>query len=84
MEYWQTITILSTTTLADVLALFLKEFAKENMMEEARYKWNEAKYDPANEAFGDLLINLKTTVKQAFDNDVENCIKMFFFGKLPD
>ena len=46
------------TTLTEVLALFRKEFAREDM-KEARYKWNEAIYDPNNETFGDSFINIK-------------------------
>ena len=38
IDIWQTITINPTTTLQDVLQLFRKEFAKEDMREVARYK----------------------------------------------
>ena len=54
-DFWQTITINPTTTLQDVLQLFRKEFAKEDMREVARYKRNEAKYDPTTQTFRDFL-----------------------------
>ena len=41
------------------------------MKEEARYKENETKYDPANETFGDFLKNLKKTAKQVFGDKEE-------------
>ena len=83
IDFWQTITISSTTTLQDVLQLFRKEFAKEDMREVARYKWNEAKYDPTTQSFGDFLKDLKKIAKQAYGDEADKCIKMFLFGKLP-
>ena len=83
IDFWQTITISSTTTLQDVLQLFRKEFAKEDMREVARYKWNEAKYDPTTQTFGDFLKDLKKIAKHAYSDDAVKCIKMFLFGKLP-
>ena len=83
IDFWQTITINPTTTLQDVLQLFRKEFAKEDMREVARYKWNEAKYDPTTQTFGDFLKNLKKIAKQAYGDKADKCIKMFLFGKLP-
>ena len=83
IDFWQTITINPTTTLQDVLQLFRKEFAKEDMREIARYKWNEAKYDPTTQTFGDFLKNLKKIAKQAYGDEADKCIKMFLFGKLP-
>ena len=83
IEYWQSIQITPMTTLKDVLDLFRKEFAKEDLKEVARYKWDQARYDPTTETFGDFLKNLKKTAKQAFGNEADRIIKMFLFGKLP-
>ena len=83
IDFWQTITISSTTTLQGVLQLFRKEFAKEDMREVAQYKWNEAKYDPTTQTFGDFLKDLKKIAKQAYGDEADKCIKMFLFGKLP-
>ena len=83
IDFWQTITINSTTTLQDVLQLFRKEFAKQDSREVARYKWNEAKYDPTTQTFGDFLKDLKKIAKQAYGDEADECIKMFLFGKLP-
>ena len=83
IDFWQTITINPTTTLQDVLQLFRKEFAKEDMREVARYKWNEARYDPTTQTFGDFLKDLKKIAKQAYGDAADKCIKMFLFGKLP-
>ena len=82
IDFWQTITISSTTTLQEVLQLFGNEFAKEDMREVARYKWNEAKYDPTTQTFGDFLKDLKKIAKQAYGDEADKCIKMFLFGKL--
>ena len=66
-----------------MLELFRKEFAKEDLKEVARYKWDQARYDPTTETFGDFLKRLKKTAKQVFGNEADNVIKMFLFGKLP-
>ena len=83
IDFWQTITINPTTTLQDVLQLFRMEFAKEDMSEVARYKWNEAKYDSTTQTFRDFLKDRKKIAKQAYGNEADKCIKMFLFGKLP-
>ena len=49
----------------------------------ARYKWDQARYDPTTETFGDFLKSLKKTAKQAFGDEADKVIKMFLFGKLP-
>ena len=83
IEYWQSIQITPLTTLKDVLDLFRKEFAKEDLKEVARYKWDQARYDPTTEKFGNFLKSLKKTAKQAFGNEADKVIKLFLFGKLP-
>ena len=83
IEYWQSIQITPLTTLKDVLDIFRKEFAKEDLKEVARYKWYQASYDPTTETFSDFLKNLKKTAKQAFGDEADKIIKMFFFGKRP-
>ena len=83
IEYWQSIQITPLTTLKDVLDLFRKEFAKEDLKEVARYKWDQARYDPTTETFSDFLKNLKKTAKQAFGDEADKIIKMFLFGELP-
>ena len=54
IEYGQSIQITPLTTLKDVLDLFRKEFAKEDL-KVARYKWDQARYDPTTETFSDFL-----------------------------
>ena len=83
IEYWQSIQMTPLTTLKDVLDLFRKEFAKEDLKEVARYKWDQARYDPTTETFSDFLKNLKKTAKQAFGDEADKIIKMYLFSKLP-
>ena len=83
IEYWQSIQITPLTTLKDVLDLFRKEFAKKDLKEVARYKWDQARYDPTTGTFSDFLKNLKNTAKQAFGDEADKIIKMFLFGKPP-
>ena len=83
IEYWQSIQLTPLTTLKDVLDLFRKEFAKEDLKEVARYKWDQARYDPTTETFSDFLKNLKKIAKQAIGDEADKIIKMFLFGKHP-
>ena len=83
IQYWQSIQITRLTTLKDVLDLFRKEFAKEDLKEVARYKWDQARYDPTTETFSDFLKNLKKTAKQVFGDGADKIIKLFSFGKPP-
>ena len=83
IEYWQSIQITPLTSLKDVLDLFRKEFAKEDLKEMARYKWDQARYGPTTETFSDFLKNLKKTAKQALGDEADKIIKMFLFGNLP-
>ena len=83
IEFWQSIRITPLTTLEDVLDMFRKELAKEDLKEVARYKWDQARYDPTTETFNDFLKNLKKTAKQAFGEEADRVIRMFLFGKLP-
>ena len=83
IEYWQSIQITPLTTLKDVLDLFRKEFAKEDLKEVSRYKGDQTRYDPTTETISNFLKNLKKTAKQAFGDEADKIIKMFLFGKLP-
>ena len=83
IDYWQSIQITPVTTLRNELYMFRKEFAKEDLKEVARYKWDQARYDPTTETFSDFLKSLKKTAKQAFGNEADKVIKMFLFGKIP-
>ena len=83
IEYWQSIQISPVTTLKDMLDLFRKEFAKEDLKEVGRYKWDQASYDPTTETFENFLKSLKKTAKQAFRNEADKVVKKFLFGKLP-
>ena len=49
------------------------------MREVARYKWNEAKYDPTTQTLGEFLKDLKKIAKQANGNEADKCIRMFLF-----
>ena len=82
IEYWQSIQITPVTTLRDVLDMFRKEFAKEDLKEVARYKWDQARYEPTTETFSDFLKSLKKTARQAFGNEADKVIKMFLFAKI--
>ena len=52
------------------------------MRETVRYKWNEAKYIPTTQSFGDFLKDLKKLAKQAHGDEADKSIKLFLFGKL--
>ena len=63
--------------------MFRKEHAKEDTREFARYKCNEAKYDPTTQTLEDFAKELKNFAKQAHGDKADQFIKLFQFGKLP-
>ena len=83
IEYWQSIRITPVTTLIDVLDIFGKELAKEDLKEVARNKWDQARYNSTTETFGDYIKSLKKTTEQVIGNEVDTALKMFLFGKFP-
>ena len=53
IEFWQTLktTVKTETTLHDVLQAFNKEYAKEDLREVSKYKFDQMRYDPTKESF---------------------------------
>ena len=51
IEFWQTLTITTETTLRDILTAFKKEYAKEELSEVSKFKFDQLRYDPATESF---------------------------------
>ena len=46
IQFYQPVTITTETNLNVILTKFRKEFTKNDIKEVARYKWDQAKYDP--------------------------------------
>ena len=55
VEFWQTLKITTEATLQDVLQAFNKEYAKEDLKEVSKYKFDQMRYDPTKESFADFL-----------------------------
>ena len=73
----------SQTTLAQVLRYFKKEYAKEDVKEVAKYKFDQMRYDPTAETFNDFLNKFKKVAKQAFGDKSSDITVTFLFAKLP-
>ena len=58
--------ITNQTPLAQVLRYFKKEYAKEDLKEVAKYKFDQMRYDPSTQTFNDFLNKFKNVAKQAF------------------
>ena len=69
IEVYQSLTITTETNLIDVLTKFWNEFAKDDLKEVARCKWDRAKYNPTAETFSDCLRDYSSAqqVKVRFD-----------------
>ena len=65
IQFFQSLTISTETTLTDVLDKFRKEFNKDNLKEVVRYKGDQANYDPTLETFSDFLKRQKVIAKHA-------------------
>ena len=66
IEFWQSLKITNQTTLAQVLRYFKNEYAKEDLKEVAKYKFDQMRYDPSAETFNDFLNKFEKVAKQAF------------------
>ena len=83
IEVWQSLKITNQTTLAQVLRYFKKEYAKEDLKEVAKYKFDQMRYDPTAETFNDFLNKFKKVAKQAFGDKSSDITETFLFAKLP-
>ena len=83
IEFWQSLKMTSQTTLAQVLRYFKKEYAKEDLKEVAKYKFDQMRYDPTAETFNDFLNKFKKLAKQAFGEKSSVKTETFLFAKLP-
>ena len=83
IEFWQSLKMTSQTTLAQVLRYFKKEYAKEDLKEVAKYKFDQMRYDPTAETFNNFLNKFRKVAKQAFGDKSSDITETFLFAKLP-
>ena len=83
IEFWQTIRRTPETTLREVLQISRKKYARDDLKEVWRYRWDQLKYDPKHDTFSDFLKHLRKIAKQAFDSKANENVTAFLFGKLP-
>ena len=83
IEFWQTLKITTETTLQDVLQAFNKEYAKEDLKEVSKYKFDQMRYDPKKESFADFLTRYKKLAKEAYGDKANDIAETFLFAKLP-
>ena len=83
IEFWQTLKITTETTLRDILAAFKKEYAKEELTEVSKLKFDQLRYDPTTESFSTFLANYKKVAKQAYGDKAQEIVQTFLFAKLP-
>ena len=83
IEFWQSLKMTCQTTLAQVLRYFKKEYAKEDLKEVAKYKFDQMRYDPTAETFNDFLNKFKKVAKQAFGDKSSDITETLLFAKLP-
>ena len=83
IEFWQTLQITTMTTLTEILQAFKKEYAKDDLKEVSKFKFDQLRYDPSTETFNDFLNKFKKIAKQAFGDKANEYTETFLFGKLP-
>ena len=83
IEFWQSLKMTNQTTLAQVLRYFKKEYAKKDLKEVAKYKFDQMRYDTSAETFNDFLNKFKKVAKQAFGDKSSDITETFLFAKLP-
>ena len=83
IEFWQTLPITTETTLRDILMAFKKEYAKEELSEVSKFKFDQLRYDPTTESFSTFLAKYKKIAKQAYGDKAQEIVQTFLFAKLP-
>ena len=83
VEFHQSLTIITESTLNNVLTIFRKECTKNDLNEITRYLRDEAEHNPTAKTFSDLLKRLKNFAKQMFLDNAREYTQTFLFGKLP-
>ena len=83
IDFWQTLKITTETTLTEILQAFSKEYAKEDLKEVSKYKFDQMRYDPTTESFADFLTKFKKLAKQAYGDKANDIVETFLFAKLP-
>ena len=83
IEFWQTLKINLETTLADILQAFNEEYAKEDLKEVSKYKFDQMRYSPTVESFTDFFKKFKKTAKQEYGEKASDIAETFLFAKLP-
>ena len=83
IEFWLTLTITTESTLKDILAAFKKEYAKEELSEVSKFKFDQLRYDPTTESFSKFLANYKKVAKEAYGEKAQGIVQTFLFAKLP-
>ena len=83
IEFWRSLKMTTQTTLAQVRRYFKKEYAKEDIKEVAKYKFDQMYYAPTAETFNDFLNKFKKVAKQAFGDKSSDITETFLFAKLP-
>ena len=83
LEFWHTLKITTVPTLRDILAAFKKEYAKEELTEVSKFKFDQLRYDPTTESFSTFLANYKKVAKQAYGDKAQEIVQTFLFAKLP-
>ena len=79
----QSLKITNQTTQAQVLRYFKKEYAKEDLKEVAKYKFDQMRYNPSAETFRGFLNKFKKVAKQASGDKSSDITETFLFAKLP-
>ena len=84
IDFCQILKITTATTLRDILVAFKKEeYAKKELTEFSRLKFDQLRYHPVTELLSTFLSNYKRIAKQAYRGRAQDIVQTFLFAKLP-
>ena len=69
--------------LAEILTVFRRKYVKPQSMATARYKFQQLKFNPANQKLIDFLDELQKLAKNAFGVAAQAFIDQFIYAKMP-
>ena len=83
LKTFQIIQRTPTTTLEDILIVFLRKYVKPESSASVKHRFNRLSFQPENQKLPDFLEDLQESVKKAFGEAAPQMIESLLYAKMP-
>ena len=83
IEFWQILKINTEATLTDILLAYNKEYAREDLEEVSKYKFDQMRYNTTTESFTDFLTKYKIKQLNKHTKRTSDIGETFLLAKFP-